>query len=301
MERERRRAGFTLIELMVVVLILGIITAQILAIFSSQLQTYQGQKAMLETQDDARLSVDLVFSDVRMAGYMIPQAAAISAVDGGNAGSDLLCVSDASLWDEAQIDLATGRFAGASLVGPLAASQSVVLLDPATLDIDGDGDDDFSPNAGIIIVDGTQTHCAVIRTISAGVVVFVPPTPGGFAVSIASGTAVPAIAYQQSANGLSRNGLLVSRHVEDLQVEFGVDANDDGQLTGAEFPLHGLLGQDPTLVRLVRLSVLTRTATEDEVLTGNGRQAVANRSAGGVADNYRRRLVTVSATPRNLM
>jgi hypothetical protein len=235
-----------------------------------------------------------------MAGYMIPQAGAISAVDGGNAGSDLLCVSDASLWDDTQVDLATGRFGGASLTAALGAAQSVVQLDTTELDIDGDGDDDFSANAGIILVDGTNTHCAVIRSIGGGVFVFVPPTPAGYAATI-SGIAVPAIAYQRAASGLSRNGLLVSRHVEDLQVEFGVDANDDGQLTGAEFPIHGLFGQDPTLVRLVRLSVLTRTASEDQVLTGNGRQAVANRAAAGAADNYRRRLVTVSATPRNLL
>jgi hypothetical protein len=209
-------------------------------------------------------------------------------------------VSDASLWDDTQVDLATGRFGGASLTAALGATQSVVQLNVAELDIDGDGDDDFSATAGIIIVDGTNTHCAVIRSIGGGVFVFAPATPAGYAATI-NGIAIPAVVYQQTGNRLSRNGLLVSRHVEDLQVEFGVDANDDGQISGAEFPIHGLFGQDPTLVRLVRLSVLTRTATEDQVLTGNGRQAVANRSAAAAADDFRRRLVTVSATLRNLM
>jgi prepilin-type N-terminal cleavage/methylation domain-containing protein len=295
-----RQQGFTLIELLVVVAVLGIITAQILAIFSNQLQTYQGQKAVLETQDDARLSADLIFNDVRMAGYMIPRVAAISAVDGGNANPDLLCVSEASVFDDVQVDLATDRFSGASLTAALGATGGQALLDPAELDIDGDGNIDFAEQSGIIIVDGTNTHCAQIDTIAGGTFDFTPDTPGTFAATATGGIAVPAVVYQWSAAGLSRNGLLVSRHVEDLQVEFGIDLNDDGQLTGGEFPIHGLFGQDPTLVRLVRLSVLARTATEDQVLTGNGRQAVANRAAGAV-DDFRRRLVTVSATPRNMM
>jgi len=296
-----RNDGFTLIELMLVVGILAIVTAQILGIFSSQLQTYQGQKAAIETQDDARLAADLVFNDVRMAGYMIPRSAAISALDGGNAGTDTLCVSDPAVLDDVQVDLATDRFPGASLTDALGGTDTQVKLNPAELDIDGDGDDDFAVDAGIIIVDGTNTHCARITNIAgvSGTITFTPATPGGYAATTA-GVAAPAVVYERTGAGLTRNTLLVSRHVEDLQIEFGVDANDDGQLSGGEFPIHGLFGQNPTLVRLVRLSVLARAAVEDTQIEGSGRQAVANRTAGA-ADDYRRRLVTVSATPRNLL
>jgi hypothetical protein len=112
---------------------------------------------------------------------------------------------------------------------------------------------------------------------------------------------VPAIFYARTSAGLIRNSLVVSRQVEDLQVEYAVDGDDDGQISGGEFPIHGLSGQNPGLMRGMRLSVLTRTIIEDPNITGSGRQAVANRSASGTADAYRRRLVTVSVAPRNLL
>ena len=43
-----------------------------LAVFSSQQQGYIGQKRMLDTQEDARLVGDMIFADIRMAGFMIP-------------------------------------------------------------------------------------------------------------------------------------------------------------------------------------------------------------------------------------
>ena len=113
--------------------------------------------------------------------------------------------------------------------------------------------------------------------------------------------AVPAIVYELVGAGLTRNTLPLSGQVEDFQVEYGVDVNDDGQLAGSEFPLHGMNGRDASLVRRVRLSVLTRTVSEDPALSGAGRQAVANRNASGTPDAFRRRLVTGTVAPRNLL
>jgi len=293
------RRGFSLIELMVVVAILAIITGQILAIFSSQLRTYAGQKAALETQDDARLAADLLFADSRMAGFMIPPVAGLSAVDGGNAAADILCLSDPSIMDDAEVEQTLERFDGTALAAAVGAGVNTADLDATDLDVDGDGDDDFAVGSGIILVDGINTHCARITAIAGGTFTFTPRTPVGYAATTA-GIAVPAVVYELN-NGLLRNNLLISRHVEDLQVEFGIDLDDDGQIAGAEFPIHGLFGQDATLVKRVQLSVLARTAAPDETLTGQGRQQVANRAAAGVADNFRRRLITASATPRNML
>jgi hypothetical protein len=182
----------------------------------------------------------------------------------------------------------------------MSGGDSSVTLNTADLDIDGDGDVDFTAGSGIIIASDSSTYCGRISSINSGVVSFAPVTAGSFVVNVGDGVAVPAIFYRRGSGGLFRNSLLVSRQVEDLQVEYAVDADDDGQIDGGEFPIHGLTGQNPGLLRGLRLSVLTRTINEDPQITGTGRQAVANRNASGTADAYRRRLVTVSVAPRNL-
>lgn len=301
MRRRDATAGFSIIELMVVLVMMGIVTSQILSILSTQLKSYGAQKAVTETQGDARLAIDLMTRDIRMGGFMVPQTAAVSGVDGGNTSSDALCVSDPSVMNDTQVDLAMSRFTGASPTVALSGSDSSVTLNTADMDIDGDGDVDFTAGSGIIIANTTGTYCGQIDTIASGVITFESATPGAFVVNVGDGVAVPAIFYEQTAAGLLRNSLVVSRQVEDLQVEYAVDADDDGQISGGEFPIHGLAGQNPGLLRGLRLSVLTRTIGEDPSITGSGRQAVANRDASGTADAYRRRLVVVSVAPRNLL
>ena len=99
---------------------------------------------------------------------------------------------------------------------------------------------------------------------------------------------------------LRRNNLLISTQVEDIQIQYAVDANDDGQIGDSEFPVDDLDGSDTDLIRGLELSVLTRAAIEDPGFSGPGRQAVANHTASGTSDGYRRRRVSILAVPRNL-
>ena len=299
----QQQRGFSLIEFVVVIAILGVITTHILGILSTQLQSYEGHKATVETQTDSRLVSDLVARDVRMAGYMVPQGAGISGVDGGTDDPDTLCVSDPTALNDDIVELATERFPGAALTTNLTSGGFALAVDAAALDIDGDGDVDFAQNAGVIITGGgTHNHCARVVSVNSGFgwVVFSPAAPGTFVANVGSALAVPAILYERTSAGLTRNGLVISRQVEDFQVEFGVDADSDQQLVGSEFPVDGLFGSDPSQVSLVRISVLTRAVRVDQRLPGLGRQALANRDAGS-QDDFRRRLVRSLAAPRNLL
>jgi hypothetical protein len=266
----------------------------------SQLQTYHSQKRVLDVQEDSRMVADMILLDVRMAGFMVPDIAGVASRDGGNAASDALCVSEWSLMDQDALDDANARFDRAGLVADLGGGAISVDLTAAEMDIDDDGDDDFLVGSGIIVSDGTESHCARITAVGGSVVSFTPRTPAGFLAPAASSRAVPAIVYELNGTSLTRNGLLLSTQVEDLQVEFGVDNDGDDLLGVGEFPLDTLTGSDHAAIMQVRLSVLTRTSSEDQQLTGAGRQAVANRAAGA-ADDFRRRLVTTTAAPRNLL
>jgi hypothetical protein len=109
----------------------------------------------------------------------------------------------------------------------------------------------------------------------------------------------PAVVYETTGTGLRRNNLLFSAQVEDVQVEFGVDSNGDGDLTGGEFPIHSLVAATDAVLN-VRVSVVTRTTRDDLGFLDGGRPAIANRVAGPT-DTLRRRIAVNTIAPRNFL
>lgn len=300
---EARRLGFSLIELMIALAIVAIVTSQVLGMLSTQAKTYANQSQVLDIQEDARLVAELVLQDIRMAGFMVPPRVGISSSDGSNTAADVICASDPNIISDSALDAAMDRFRGAAVSAAVSGGDNGVEVVAADMDIDGDGDDDFAVDAGIIISEGTNSHCARIISIAGNNITFTPRTPTGFSVTSIDGLAVPAVTYEIpiSGSGLYRNNQLISSRVEDVQIEFGVDADNDGLLDAGEFPRHGLNGSDPSDVLWVRLSVTTRTGREDTELTSNGFQAVGNRNSAAIPDRFMRRQVVVVAAPRNLL
>ena len=245
----------------------------------------------------------MIVSDVRMAGFMVPTLAAISSRDGTNVGSDTLCTSDPAALDDAQVQAAAARFDGASLLADLNAGATTVNFAANEMDIDGDGDvtNDFSPGSGVIISDGADNHCARIQSMTTTSITFTPATPGGFVADTPGARVIPAVIYEHSGSDLRRNNELISPQVDDFQVEYHVDTDGNGVISGGEDTwVHGLTA-NADRVREVRLSVLTRTSLEDPLMNGNGRPGVANRDPSGIPDQLRRRLVTVRVAPRNML
>jgi prepilin-type N-terminal cleavage/methylation domain-containing protein len=294
--RTPRSSGFTLVEVLIALAILGIVIAQAFAVFGAQHLTYANTERSIEVQEDVRLIADAVLADIRMAGYMVPRVAGIASVDGGNAAADVVCASDPAKIADAQAAAANARFERAVLTAAVAAGATDVTL--VSLDVDSDGNSDFAVDEGIILADGTSSHCARITAIAGNTVSFDPATPAGFAATT-SGRAVPAVRYSLVGSDLMRNALRLASDVEDLQIEFGVDADSDGQIAADEYE-HGLNGSDPLDLLAVRLSVIARADREDDELITGGRPAAANRAAGA-ADGFRRRRVTATVVPRNLL
>ena len=83
----RRAPGFSLIELMVALAITAIVSVQALSLFASQQRIGVSQRHVVDTQEEARLVADMVLSDLRMAGFMIPRLAGVSRSSGGRPGS----------------------------------------------------------------------------------------------------------------------------------------------------------------------------------------------------------------------
>jgi prepilin-type N-terminal cleavage/methylation domain-containing protein len=299
-----RERGFSLIELMVALAVLGIVASQLFVVFSTQRRVYVTNEGLLDVQEDARLIADLLSSETRMAGYLVPRSAAIASNDGGPTASDLLCVSDAGVIDPAAADATTDRFGG--LVPTALNAGSLNHGGPAALNIDNDagGTADFAVNRGLILSDGDTTHCAQIDTVTNTTITFSPAIPGGELASFTLGgtRAVPAIVYQLGGAGLTRNGVLLSSEVEDLQVEYAVDVNDNGLVDtgGVEFPLNTLDGVTVSQLQRVRLTIVTRTVQSDRLYDGPGFPGPANRAAGA-RDGFRRRVFVAEVLPRNIL
>ena len=336
----RSSAGFSLIELMIAVAVFGLITAQLLVVFSNQKRVYTSNERALDVQEQARLTLELISFDTRMGGFMVPSWNAVSSVDGGVDGPDRFCVSDASYFDfsgaPSPLDTKTKPFDGAQVTNVTADHVSV-----NSLEIDGTvpaGVDFLAPSApgagnggGIIVASPTQTFCARITRIAGNNIYFEDHDTddtvefGDATAYVALGPqlrAVPAQVYELDQDPtvfeLNRNGLLLASQIEDLQVEYWLDGaglpngiQDDDD----EFPVNTLNTPDPpggaipadmSLVRRVRISVLARTTQEDAQDSAHGRllggrPALANRPAGVVADRFRRRSFSASILPRNLV
>jgi prepilin-type N-terminal cleavage/methylation domain-containing protein len=305
MARYTSPSGFTIIELLVALVIMAIVSSQLLLAFQGQKEAYITNERILDVQEDARLVMDLISTETRMAGFMVPRVAGLTSISGGAATADVFCVSDSNEIADATLATASQPFDRARPLGPIAAGATSFLLQPGDLDIDSDGADDFSAGQALIIADSANSFCAQIQNVDAVAtridIVATSPLPTGFGTDA---RIVPAVMYRMAGGGglgLSRNGLMLSAEVEDLQVEFGVDVNGDSvidPLTG-EFPIHNLAGFDPAGILQVRLTVTTRTTQADPDFTGQF-PAAADRPAGAGTDNFRRRRFVASIRPRNL-
>jgi prepilin-type N-terminal cleavage/methylation domain-containing protein len=298
---DHTQGGATLIELLIAMVITAIVVSQALLLYSNQQKTYTGQGSLIEIQKEARLVTELMLNDIRMAGFLVPTWAGISGIDGGANGTDVLCLSDPSIIADASITSATRRLSGASLSGALTAGDDGVDLVASSTDIDGDGDatDDFVAGNGIIISDGNSHHCARITGFTSGSPDIAPSPPAGFNIAAGAGRAVPAIIYQVDATGLLRNSVLLSRYVENLQLEYAVDVNDDGDIGAGEFPIHDIAAADPDLIRGLQLSVMTRSRKGDPANVGST-MPIAGNHVAGAPDNFLRRRFTSTAVPRNI-
>jgi prepilin-type N-terminal cleavage/methylation domain-containing protein len=305
--RARSDAGYTLIELIVAVAVLGILTAQLFVVFNTQRKVFVNNERVLDVQEDARLVMDLLVNETRMAGYMVPQVAGISSRDGGTGAPDALCVSDPSALDDAVVRSANDRFRRARIATFVAGGATITLTTAAELNVDADtgATIDFEEGQGIVIADGNRSHCATITDVdvAAGQITFDPVIADPSLFNVGNSRAAPAVIYEIDGSGLTRNGMLMSAEVEDLQVEYGVDvdANDFMDPNApSEWPLDDLDAVPSARIRAVRLTVVTRTSQNDPEYNGPGLPASANRTAGA-PDGFRRRRFVASVLPRNLL
>jgi prepilin-type N-terminal cleavage/methylation domain-containing protein len=316
-----RDSGFTIIELMVASAIVAIVLVFTMQTFTVNNRTYVKIDSVVDAQQSIRAVASIVERDLRHAGMMVPEGAAICGIDNTSA-PDLLYISDHTAINPVD---AIGTFDGARVIGVTQVNKGLaalvlddLVIEPDTpdpsYDTDGNGvnDSDFNKNGGgVIITDllnpDRGSVCGLVKgvnlvtkTISIDI-----KTDSFDAVVPATLIAVPAIEYRIDSNKLYRNGLLLADGVEDLQLAFFLDSNGNFTLNVGE--LHGISGNnykakesDASELRWVRFNVVTRTRSEDERFTQGFFQNMENRDAIAGQDGYRRRVHTAIVRMRNI-
>lgn len=333
---DRRRAGFSLTELMIAVGILLVVVTAVMQSFVVQNRAYTVTDQVVEAQQSLRAVAWLLERDARMTGFLVPEAAAVCAIDQPNA-PDTVWFTDSDALDptgQARPALGAEVFSGYSAgVGLKTLSVDDVVLDDtggagggAFYDLDGDGvgDADFAEGAGVILVDvddpARGVACGIIAPGGVGTsslrvdfetAIAVPPT--GDRVIL-----VPAHVYQvelapagSDEPQLLRNGRVIATGVEDLQVAFFFDLNRDGVVDGegvANGEMPGDDGGDEYAsdqydnrdLREIRINLVTRTRAADRENDVGQFQTRENRVAPGGNDGYRRRVHTSTVKLRNV-
>ena len=320
--RDRREAGFSLIELMISAALMGIVLVYLMQSFSAQQRTYVMVDQVTEAQQSLRAISDLIEREIRLAGFMVDEAGAVCGVDATN-GADSLFVSDASALDPSTATspalgarTSTSPAAG-NVTLTLTSGDTVVLDGQPAYDTNGDGvnDSDFRVGAGAIVYDRNNPS----RGAACGTVVAVPSTTSvrvNFLASALGGVAagaqlvvVPAHVYQVNNNAqLLRDGLVLSEDVEDLQIAYFFDQNANLALDPGENP--GITGTpytasawDNSNLREVRVNFVVRTRGSDPSFKGGRFQTTENRATPAATtqdSQMRRRVHSTTVRVRNV-
>ena len=319
----RARQGFTLVELLIAVAILGFVAVYLLQTFTENHQAYVVLDQAVEAQQNLRTIGDLIERDLRHAAFMVPTFMAACGTD-STTRADILYVSDNEAVDPGGDVVSYG---GSDITaGTLASGLEVtvdlddMLLEPSPArpafdnDGDGDADSDFREGGGVIVADRLNPDrgvmCGRITDVDVAngqITVDVLSPNLGNLVGVADIVLIPAIEYRvASGRQLLRNGQPLAEGVEDLQLGWFFDIDGDGDLEDSE--RRGVSGGtqyssselDVSLLRSIRVNLVARSRLEDPEFSTGVLPALENRPAGA-ADGYRRRVHTATIMPRNLV
>jgi len=145
----RGKRGFTLIEILIVIAIMGLILGAVYSVYLTHQKSAYTQEEVVEVQQNLRIAMDSMTKDIRMAGMLVPSTT--PAIAGGFANySTVIPLSMASARGVyARIDASPAITAGTDTV-------TCTVESPETVDV-------FNANSGnpvLIIrpVDGSQPH-----------------------------------------------------------------------------------------------------------------------------------------------
>ncbi len=301
------REGFTLVEVMTAMVILGIVATAAYATFQFQHASFTVQNRLAEAQQNLRATLEIMSRDIRMAGYGIPQAVNVPAgllPGGDNTIRNIRTLNRTTGPDEIYIlymydmDAAvpsTDAPTGMAIYASTLNVTSVAGFWDGDLVLVGDG-----INADLFEV--TQPPAAPTLNFDPGGSAngfndATPHTPfPGYAAGTTTVSKARFVRYFIDTTDPDHPTLMLDRmtgaaqpladDIEDMQVQYGLDTDGDFVVdTVVNAPTAAQVSQ----IKQVRLFLSARTRTLEKGWQ-DARPALADR-AGGAADSYRRRFI----------
>jgi prepilin-type N-terminal cleavage/methylation domain-containing protein len=302
----KKEQGVTLIELLIVMVIAAFLVAGIYSLFITQQRSYSVQDQVAGVQQDARVAVDIMARDIRMAGLWTGAGSgtgffgvgainglynyAVDPVNGGTSASDQITVvlgaeqvATVTAVSGQTVSLSggvggTGGLAGGDYVAFEGEKQvyQIQSTDADTNQITVNGNppnnlDDF----------GAQAYRVRAITYS---VTALDGNPG-----------VGALRRNDGSGAQPFAGDGITTFVEDLQFAYQV-AGD----TANWWNTPAAAGTTNDNIRMVRINLVVRTAVPDSQDTSFSRPKCEDHVASATKDGFRRRVYTTVVKVRNL-
>ncbi|PLY04268.1 MAG: hypothetical protein C0622_03115 [Desulfuromonas sp.] len=144
---QKGQDGFTLVELMVVAVIMGLVIASIYGLFSDTRKSSVISEEVVDVQQNLRIAMETMVADIRMAGFLIPD------------DDDAIASTPATLSD---VNTLSMNLATSSGVYARVTSGSVVLVSgvPVNISVDEDMAHKFSAADAIRLVEPSLPEIA---------------------------------------------------------------------------------------------------------------------------------------------
>jgi type IV pilus assembly protein PilW len=291
-----KQKGFTLVEVMVVVALFFFIIAGVFTSYVSQHHVAVIQEQVSDAQQNARIAMDFLSKEIRMAGFGQP----IGAVNGFSDAVTPAINNDATsgnnvLTGTDQITIVTGY-------RQISTLASAAGPDSTTITLVANGDQFNTTTKSYVCIDGVgKMDNYTVTGISGNTLTLSPALHRGYLVD-APVLLVKAITYSlNDSRVLTRNentgggAQTIATNIEDLQ--FAYQLTDDSWVNTTTSPEN---------IRAVRINVLARTRFEDRGTSESGRvlsqrMDIEDHNVDNVTkDGYRRRLLTSVVEVRNL-
>ncbi len=332
----RRRAGFTLVELMVSLVMFSFAIAGVLAVAVSMANGFREQRAGVGTEGAARAAMEFLSDAIRGSSPGIPTGIIWPMDDATCNDPGVPLAFNATMGNATGSDSLTITFAYGSVVttalssyDPNAGAAGAITVEDVSQFQNGDFVvvTDFSTAVllKVNVVGNTLTYDATAggcNPIDANVIgqgaLVIRALRARFFIQDLDG--VPTLFMDPDPNpAVTNDEEPLAEGIEDLQVVLGIDSASDGlgventTTDGDEWwgnlpnealptltnPVSDLAAPVPVKLRAVRLSLVARALTRVTGTASFFRPPLEDHD-GGTTDNYRRRVLTSVIEVRNM-